>query len=97
MLLTALNPIGAKAGELVVISSETSSVLAAAAVLYILPILLFFLGFLLGELLWQRGALISGIGFLLGIGLAWLYDRKVLKKKKTVYTITGYGSGSLLP
>ena len=95
MLLTARNPIGAKKGDLVVISSKSSSVLAAAAVLYVLPVVLFFLGFVLGETVWKKGALAGGIIFLLGIGLAAVYDRKVLKRKKTVYTITGYGDQSL--
>ena len=95
MLLTADNPIGARQGDLVVISSRSSPVLAAAAVLYVLPLVLFFLGFLLGETVWGKGALAGGISFLLGIAIAAVYDRKVLKKKKTVYTITGFGDNSL--
>ncbi len=91
MLLTARNPIGAKEGELVVIESQSGPVLAAAAVLYMVPIFLFLLGYLVAEQLWQQGALAGGISFLMGIGFAMIYDRKVVKKKKTVYTITGYG------
>ena len=91
MVLTARNPIGAQKGDLVVISSGSATVLAAAAVLYVLPLVLFFLGFLLGEYALQKGALVGGLSFLAGIALAAVYDRKVLKKKKTVYTITGFG------
>ncbi len=91
MLLTARNPIGAKAGELVVIQSKSGPVLAAAAILYMVPIVLFFLGYLLAQQLWQQGALVGGIAFVLGVSLAVIYDRQVVKKKKTVYTITGYG------
>lgn len=90
MLLTARNPIGAKEGELVILSSETGPVLAAAAVLYVLPLILFFVGYGLGAALWKQGALTAGLAFALGIGLAVLYDRKVAGKRKTVYTITGY-------
>ena len=88
MVLTAENPIGAEPGDLVVIASQSASLLRAAAVLYLLPLVLFFLGYLLGETMFQKGAPVSVAGFLLGIGLAALYDRKVLKKRKTVYTIT---------
>ena len=91
LCLTAKNPISAKPGELVVIRSASGPVLAAAAVLYLMPLLLFFLGYLLGALVWQRGALVACVSFGLGILLAALYDRLVAKKQKTVYTITGYG------
>ena len=91
MLLTARNPIGAKPGELVVVRSKSGPLLAAA-VLYIIPLLLFFLGYLLGAVLWQQGVLTGCVGFALGIVLAAVYDRCVLKKQKNVYTITGYGS-----
>ena len=47
MVLTAKNLIGAQPGDLVVMSSESSSVLKAAAVLYMLPLLLFITGYLL--------------------------------------------------
>ena len=85
MLLTARNPIGAKPGDVVTIEGKTGQVLAAAAVFYVLPLMLFFAGCLMGKL-W-----IGGIGFCLGVGLAVVYDRLVAKKKQTVYTITGYG------
>lgn len=91
MVLTARNPIAAKPGELVVIESASGPVLAAAAMLYMLPLALFFLGYLICEAAWQRGTLMGGICFVLGIGIAAAYDRLVAKKQKTVYTITGYG------
>ena len=92
LLLTARNPIGAKPGDVVIVESESGPVLAGAAVLYMLPLVLFFLGFFLGSG-WDLGALAGGVGFVLGIVLATLYDRLVAKKKKTVYTITGYAHG----
>lgn len=88
--LTAKNPIGAKVGELVIVQSGSGPVLAAAAVLYILPVVLFIGGYLLGELLWNRGGLTGCITFVLSIVLVRLYDRLVTKKQKTEYTITGY-------
>lgn len=90
LLLDVQNPIGARPGDLVVIQSQSGPVLAAAAVLYMVPLVLFFLGYLLGAQLWQKGGLVGCIAFVLGIVLAGVYDRKVARKQKTVYTITGY-------
>ena len=90
MVLTANNPIGAKPGDVVVIASKSAPVLAGAAVLYLLPLGLFFAGCLLGAA-WGRTLLVGGAGFLLGILCAVLYDRLVAKKQKNIYTITGYG------
>ena len=90
LLLDARNPIGAQPGAMVTIRAESGPVLAAAAVLYMLPLLLFFLGYLAGQLLWQQGVLVGGCAFVAGIILAVVYDRCVIKKQKTVYTITGF-------
>lgn len=91
MYVTAKNPIQAPVGAVVVLRSESGPVLAAAAMLYMMPLGLFFLGYLLGAILWQRGGLLGCIAFVLGIAGAALYDRLVMKRKNTVYTITGYG------
>ena len=92
IVFEAVNAIGAKPGEVVVLKSESGPVLKGAAVLYMVPLLLFFLGYSLGELL-GSGPLGGGVGFVGGIVLAALYDRKVVSKKNTVYTITGYPAG----
>ena len=88
--LKALNPIGAAPGDLVSIRAESGPVLKAAAMLSRVPMVLFFAGYILGQCLWNRGALGGCMAFLLGIALAVVYDRKVLKNKKTCYTITGF-------
>ena len=95
LVLTARNPIGAKAGDLVVIESQSGPVLAAAAMLYVLPLVLFFLGYLAGSLLWGTGPLCGCAAFILGIVLSVLYDRLAVKKKQTLYTITGYAQVDL--
>ena len=87
ILLEARNPIGAKPGDLVIIESESGPVLKAAAVMYMLPMVLFFAGYALGAALWQRGGLVGCLAFLASIGLAVVYDRKVVKKQNTGYTI----------
>ena len=90
LILTAQNPIGARVGDLVMLNSESAPVLKAAAVLYMLPLVLFFLGFLAGALLLEQGAALGCTGFAFGIGVSILYDRMVVRKQKTVYTITGF-------
>ena len=93
ILLKAENPIGARTGDLVFIRSETGPVLRAAAVMYMVPVVLFFVGYLLGALAWGLGALVGCLAFAAGICLAVVYDRKVVRKEKTGYTITGFAGG----
>ena len=90
LLIRANNHIRAEAGDMVIIRSETGPVLKAAAVLYMVPMVLFFLGYFLGDIWWGKGLLCSILAFALGIALAVVYDRKVVKKQKPAYTITGY-------
>ncbi|MBE6978392.1 MAG: hypothetical protein E7438_07185 [Ruminococcaceae bacterium] len=92
MVLRVENPIGAKVGDWVVIEAKTSAVLKAAAALYILPLVLFVGGYLLGEHLWQMGIPISLGGLLLGFVLVKLLDRH-MSKKGHAYTITGMAKG----
>lgn len=90
LIFTADNPIGAQPGQVVTVTAATKPVLASAAVLYIMPVVLFFLGYLLGLAWWQTGAIPGGICFVLGIGGCVAYDRLVVKKQNTIYTITGF-------
>lgn len=90
VMVEAGNPISARPGEMVYIRSETGPVLKAAAVLYMVPLVLFFLAYALGEWFWGRGGWCSALGAALGVGLAVLYDRRVVKHQNTVYTVTGY-------
>ena len=96
LLFTALNPIRASKGDLVVVKSESGPVLKAAAVLYVMPLLLFFLGYAAAEALRLSGGLGGALGFILGVALVILYDRRFAKTVKTVYTITGYAGDALL-
>ena len=81
---------------MVTVRSESGPVLAGAAMVYMLPLVLFFLGYMIGELLWQHGALAGCLAFAAGIAGAVLYDRLVAQKKKMVYTITGYPTNDVL-
>ena len=96
MIFTARNPIGARPGDTVTVESATGPVLKAAAVLYMLPLVLFIAGYLMG-MQWNLGALIGGLAFALSIVLIIAYDRLVMQKKNTVYTIIGYAGKSAQP
>ncbi len=90
--LTARNPIGAEAGDLVVMESKTGPVLAAAAVLYVVPLVLFFVGYFLGQSLFSQGGLAGCVAFVLGLVPVIFFDRRMAGSKETVYTITGFVS-----
>ena len=96
LVFTAQNPIRADRGALVVVKSETGPVLKAAAVLYVMPLLLFFLGYALGAALGISGGLMGVLGFALGVVLVIVYDYRFAKTTETVYTITGYAGDALL-
>ena len=96
MLFTAHNAIGAKAGDRVVVESDTGTVLKGAMLLYVLPLMTFLAGYIAGENLWDRGILCSILGFGLGMIPIKLYDRH-LAKKGTVYTIKAYAPQEIQP
>lgn len=89
LMFEAENPIGAKPGDTVIVRSESGPVLRSAMVLYMMPLVLFFLGYALGSR-WGMGALAGCLAFVVSIALVVVYDRRVQAKMKTVYTITGY-------
>ena len=89
LLFVADNPVGAKPGDLVRVESATAPVLKAAVVLYVLPLVLFFLGYSLGQQL-ELGALFGCLGFALGVAGVVLYDRKVVRRQNIGYTITAF-------
>ena len=94
MFVEARNPIGAGRGDLVVLESRTGPVMKAVGVFYVLPLILFFGGYLLGSFV-ELGGLFGCLGFAGAIALSVLYDRKIAKKEE-VLTITGYAGDHLL-
>ena len=96
VLFSAANPIGAGKGDLVKVESETGPVLKAAVVLYVIPLVLFFLGYYLGSLWGNFGTLVSCLGFVLGVVIVVIYDRKVVRKRNIGYTITAYAGDALI-
>ena len=90
IVFTAENPVNAQPGDLVYVRTQSAPVLMGAAVVYLLPLLLFFLGYFLLDAICSLGALGGGLAFALGIGGVVMYDRLVARKQNTVYTIVGY-------
>ena len=96
MIFQARNPIGARPGDLVTVESASGPVLKAAAMLYMLRLVLFIAGYLVG-MQWNLGALTGGLAFVLSVALIVAYDRLVMQKKNTIYTIIGYAGKSAHP
>ena len=93
MSAVAENPIGAKTGDFVKVSSDTKQILGMAMLVYVMPLVLFFAGYALGDWMKGGGTLMGSLGFVLGVILIVVGDRVVQKKNNTVYTITGYAPG----
>ena len=93
MIVTAENPIRARVGDFVTLTSDTASVMKAVVAVYLLPLVLFFGGYALGAAIGWMPGLMGGIGFGLGVAFAVWFDRYTAKKNDTVYTITGYAPG----
>ena len=87
----AANPIHAQPGDSVQVESESGQVLGIAAVVYLLPLFLFFMGyFAVGWLLQNETYAMAagGVGFAAGIIAAVLVNRVVKRKKLTALCIT---------
>lgn len=91
LYVTARNRAKADVGERVLIEGETGQVLGLAMLVYVLPIVLFFVGYALGSVLFTgaaAGALGGGVLFVLGIlGAIW-YSRRMKARNEVPYKIT---------
>lgn len=96
MVFSAHNSIGAKPGDAVVVESDSGTVLKGAMLLYVLPLITFLVGYIVGENLWRHGILVSILGFILGLLPIKFYDR-YLAKRGTEYTIKAYADGPRYP
>ena len=90
IVVEAVDSHGAQAGDTVVVESATASVLGAAMLLYIVPFVLFFLGYLLGGAMgWSEGTAIAlgGGGFAVGLLGAMGLDRYRRKHKPVTFRV----------
>ncbi len=88
----ARNRIGARPGQRVVIESRTATVFKAAALVYVMPLVLFFLGYGLAAALGAGEGLCILVSFLalaLGAGLMVLTQRRAREKDKISFDIIG--------
>jgi sigma-E factor negative regulatory protein RseC len=88
----AYNSIGAQPGDTVMVETAGKTVLSAALLVYLVPLLLFFFGWAVGYAVGLPGmtALCCALGFLLGIIPAVIYNRFLTKTKPVTYTITAF-------
>lgn len=91
-IVTARNELNAKAGDVVLLESATSKILAAASMVYILPFVLFFVGYFLAGALMvtPQGALPVAcglVGFFLGILCAIGWDRLEKRNRSLQFEI----------
>ena len=87
----AANPVRAMPGDMVRVESSTGGILKAAVVVYLVPFILFFLGyFVCAALQLSSGisAAVGGIGFAVGVLLAVLLDRQVRRSRSITFCIT---------
>ena len=86
----AINAVGAKIGQKVVVESSTEKMLGIVALVYLTPIVLFFIGYITMLLLNFSVPVqytVAGIGFVLGILCAVWYDRRIRDRGGLSFTI----------
>ena len=90
IVVTAQNLIGAKVGDTVYIEGETKKVAWAILLVYVMPVVLFLIGYFLGQQ-WDRGNLIGILGFFLGLVLAVLESWRQRKRGQEIqYRIVSF-------
>jgi len=79
----AVNSIGAKPGEKVVVESSTQKMLGIVVLVYATPVILFILGYILAFVLGAGVPVqytVAILGFVVGIVMAILYDRRLKRQ-----------------
>ena len=90
LFVRAANPIGAEPGDRVLVESETKSVMISIFFVYLLPILLFFVGCILGAAIGWKPGLTGGIGFLLGVIPVLFRNRQLERKQEDTFRIIAF-------
>ena len=87
----ASNPIGAQPGQKVVVESSTKKMLRIVVLVYLIPVVLFFVGYFAAMAVTASVAVqytAAAVGFVLGIAGAILYDRRLRARGGLSFTIT---------
>ena len=90
LFVIAENPIGASVGDMVIVETETKTVMKAAMLVYLVPLILFFTGYLLGVAIQFLPGMLGVLGLILGAMPAFLLNRKLERKNERTFRITGY-------
>lgn len=85
LVVRAENTIGARPGDQVLIEGETGKVAWAIGLVYILPLLLFFVGYALGVKFLRAGTVPGIMGFFLGLGIAVLESYLQKKQEREIH------------
>lgn len=96
IIAEAVNAIGAQTNERVVIEGEFRQLMGLAAIVYAVPLALFFVLFAAGSLfgLGEGGAAALGIlGFVLGVAGAVKYNKRYKERGAMVFTIISRAAG----
>lgn len=86
----ARNPINAQPGQKVVVESSTKKLLGIAGLVYLVPLAMFLLGYVLGAFAGLNGGVRyvpAAIGFAAGVMAALIYDRRIRKRGGLAFTI----------
>ena len=89
--VVAANGVGAMPGDMVRVESSSGGILKAAVVVYLVPFLLFFLGYFACAAAGLGGGVSAAagcLGFVLGVLLAILTDRRVRRERAITFHIT---------
>ena len=92
----AINKIGAIPGDTVTLETDTTAVIGIAAVVYLLPIILFFSAYIICKLFifTETAAIICGaLGFIAGVLVALLTNKRVTSQKNDIFVIISVDSG----
>lgn len=91
IIVEAENLIGARPGDRVVIQGATRKVAFAIMLVYVFPLILFFLGYFITRHFSGPANLMAVLGFLLGVVIAVLVSRMQKKNGKEIqFQITAY-------
>ena len=99
VLVVADDPVGVRPGDTVTVESSTGRMMQAAAVVYAVPLVLFFALYLILDAAGAGGTastLGAVAGFTAGILCAVWYSRREKKRRKIRFTVTGI-KGSEVP
>ena len=88
LMVTARNDIGAQPGDVVQVESETGRVLRLALLLYIMPMVLMFAGYLLPFVQGNWKVLTAFAGLGIGIGICMIYSAYMKRKNEMTFRIT---------